>query len=81
MFGPWMTMSMLAFEAQQVIFLRTMRFALGGPGVDAESQRMVTEKIFAGARAWGQIMTGASPDRVMKGYRRKVRSNIKRLSR
>lgn len=81
MFGPWTTLAMLAFESQQVIWMRSMQFAVGGPKAKVEAQRMVAEKVAAGMQASGQLMMGASPDQVMKGYRRKVRANVRRLSR
>jgi hypothetical protein len=81
MFGAWTTFGMLALESQQVILMRCMTLALGGEAAQLEAQRMVTEKITAAATAYGQIVTGASADRVMRGYRRKVRANARRLSR
>lgn len=78
----------LGWDAQRVIGLRLMRLAAGGPGAQAEAQRMVTEKstafveaqmAFATAIATGQGHHG--PKRVLAGYRRKVRANRKRLSR
>lgn len=81
MFGTWTNLVMLGIEAQQVIWLRMMTLAGGGPTAGFEAQRMVTEKMVAAAVASGQIMTGASADAVLRGYRRKVRSNARRLSR
>ena len=62
-----------------VVGLRLSRFALGGPGVQAEAQRMVTEKVAAAIEAAGTLAAGGSPGRVFKGYRRKVRANARRL--
>lgn len=81
MFPSWLNLAMLTVEAQQAIWLRTVRLALGGAAAEAEASRMVSEKVAANAAATRALMGGASVDRVVKGYRRKVRANIKRLSR
>ena len=81
LFPSWINLMMLTFEAQQAIWLRTMRLAAGGAAAEAEASRMVSEKVVAGAAATRALLGGASADRVVKGYRRKVRANIKRLSR
>ena len=59
MFATWTNLVMLGFEAQQVIWLRMMTLAGGGPTAGLEAHRMVTEKMVAAAVASGQIMTGA----------------------
>lgn len=83
MFGAWwkmgMDMTMLGFEAQGVINQRLALFVFGGPNVQAEAQRMVTEKIFAAGEAAMQLATGVSSDKVIRGYRHKVRANARRL--
>ena len=85
MYGAWwkigMDMTMLAFEAQGVITQRMMMFAMGGPKVQAEAQRMVTEKVLAAGEAAMQIATGATHGAVIEGYRRKIRANARRLGR
>lgn len=85
MYGAWhkaaFDMTMLALEAQGVIAQRMMMFALGGPKVQAEAQRMITEKMFAAGEAAMQIATGATHGAVVRGYRRKVRANSRRLGR
>jgi len=79
---PWMKLAtatpMLAFEAQPVIWPRLSRAAIG-QGSHAENLLMVTEKMSAFAEAAATIATGGSPHKVVKGYRRKVRANVKRL--
>jgi hypothetical protein len=40
---------------------------------------MVTEKVLAWAEAAATVATGGSPHEVVKGYRKKVRANNKRL--
>lgn len=83
MYGTWwkmgMDMTMLAIEAQGVIAQRMAMLALGGPNAQAEAQRMVTEKMFAAGEAAMQMATGASNATVIRGYRRKVRANARRL--
>ncbi|MBN8941215.1 MAG: hypothetical protein J0H01_17045 [Rhizobiales bacterium] len=78
-FGSWFNLAMLAAESQQVIGLRMIRLAFGGPRADAESRRMVSEKVAAATEAAGQLMLGASPDSIVQGYRTKVRANARRL--
>lgn len=83
MYGAWwkmsMDMAMLGFEAQGVIAQRMAMFALGGPKAQVEAQRMVTEKMMAAGEAAMQMATGASNRTVIRGYRRKVRANARRL--
>lgn len=70
----------LAIESQEVIFLRGMELAEGGPRAAAEARRMVSEKLVAAGDAAFALMSGAAADEVVKSYRRKVRANIRRLS-
>ena len=79
MFRQWYNLAMLASECQQVIGLRIIRLTSGGPRAASEANLMVSEKIAAASRASGQIMTGASPDAIVRGYRRKVKANVRRL--
>ncbi len=81
MHGLWFNMAMLGIEAQQVIWLRTMKLAMGGKSGEREARRMVSEKIVAAGQASAGIALGASPHKVVKGYRKKVRANARRLSR
>ncbi|WP_448956470.1 hypothetical protein [Labrys neptuniae] len=80
MFNYWMNLSMLAIEAQQVVWLRTLKMASGGQEAAREAERMVTEKIIAAQAAATTMMTGGSAKKVIGGYRKKVRSNVRRLS-
>ncbi len=76
----------LAMEAQQVIALRCMTFALGGQVARKEAHRMVSEKTEAAMQAAGlmsaAILRGA-PDagaaEVLHMLRRRVRANRRRL--
>lgn len=61
----FLEMSMLAFESQQAIWLRSMKIAAGGT---------------AAQTAAIQAATGAGPVGIARGYRRKVRNNVRRLS-
>ncbi|MHC2020214.1 hypothetical protein [Methylobacterium sp. CM6247] len=84
MFGAWwklgMDATLLAMESQQVIGLRLAKLSLGGPAAQIEAQRMVSEKILAAGEAAMMIATGVSTQKVVTGYRRKVRANARRLS-
>ena len=84
MFGAWwklgMDATLLAMESQQVIGLRLAKLSLGGPAAQIEAQRMVSEKIMAASEADMMIATGVSTQKVVTGYRRKVRANARRLS-
>ncbi|QEN90741.1 hypothetical protein FZC33_32545 [Labrys sp. KNU-23] len=80
MFKLFYDMSMLAFESQQAIWLRTLRLAQGGSRAEREAKLMISEKVTAAQKAAGKLMTGTTPGTVVRDYRRKVRSNVKRLS-
>ncbi len=78
---------MLAFEAQQVIALRTLKMAQGGPHASREANLMVSEKVETMAQSGGMMlnaMLAGTPDKaaanVLNLYRRKVRANVKRLT-
>ncbi len=72
--------SMLAFEAQQAMWLRTLKLSAGGAAGDREAQLMVSEKVTAAGQAATKLMLGAAPIAIIRGYRRKVRANVRRLS-
>jgi len=94
-FYPWPTMAfanmafqgtMLAIEAQQVIALRLLKMAMGGPNLHKEAALMVSEKLETMAEG-GHMMVAAAlggkqdlgADKVVQLYRRKVRANRRRL--
>ena len=85
MFTAWMNFAFdsarLCQEAQEVMTLRWMKLAAGGPASQIEAQRMIAEKGFALAEAAGSLASGASMDRVVRRYRNIVRENKQRLSR
>lgn len=81
--GVW-----LALEAQQVIALRLMKIAQGGPAAAKEAHRMVAEKLDAAAAAATMVTAAAArgsrsggTDAVVRMLRRRVRANRKRLAR
>ncbi len=80
MFKLFFEMSMLAFEAQQAIWLRGLKLAAGGAAADREASLMVREKLSAGQTAMFKAATGNAPVAIVQGYRRKVRANVRRLS-
>lgn len=79
---PWMKLtadaSLLALEAQGVIWARLSDIALGR-GSPAENLLMVTEKIGAFTEAAAILAAGGSAHKVVRGYRRHVRANARRL--
>ncbi|MCJ2037067.1 hypothetical protein [Methylobacterium sp. J-068] len=79
MHNPFLSILMLAFEAQKVIELRLVRIAWGGTEAQAEIQSMVSEKIQAAMEATGTLMVGGSPESVIARYREHVAANTKRL--
>lgn len=81
MFKLFLEMSMLAREAQQAIWLRSMKIASGGRAAEREASLMVSEKLSAAQNAVLKTVTGIGPVGIARGYRRKVRANIRRLSR
>ena len=93
MLNPWLALTFKAmqigFEAQNVIVLRLIRLSAGGARGQNEARRMVSEKIAAGveaqATAVSDLIKGRSDtvvaSRVLRGLRKRVRSNKCRLSR
>src|SRR5262249_31466993 len=84
MYGKWVKLaldtSLLAFECQLVVGLRLMKLTLGGPAASREANRMVAEKLTAFEEAAVKVATGGTTRSVVKGNRRKVRANGRRLS-
>jgi len=73
------SLMLLAIEANQVIALRMMKLMRGGRRARREAELMISEKILAAFEATSNLMTGASGDKVVQGYRRHVAANAKRL--
>jgi len=84
MFGSWFRFSldatMLTVEAQSVVAMRLTSAALGR-GSQAENTLMVTEKVSAFVEAAAALAAGGSPHKVVRGYRKHVRANARRLRR
>ncbi len=82
MLTPWFRFSfdatMLAVEAQSVIAMRLTSAALGR-GSHTENTLMVTEKVSAFLEAAAALAAGGSPHKVVRGYRKHVRANARRL--
>ena len=82
MLGPWLRFSvdatMLAVEAQSVIAMRVTSAALGR-GSHAENTLMVTEKAAAFVEAFAALAGGGTAHGVVRGYRKHVRANARRL--
>jgi hypothetical protein len=74
------SLMMLAAEANGVIALRMMRLMKGGKNARREAELMVREKIDAAAKATASLMAGASGDKIVNEYRKRVAANAKRLS-
>lgn len=90
--NPWTRLTFdawrLAMEANTVIAHRALIIIAGGPGAQAEANRMVAEKIDAGIALQTLAFTGglgATPQqaarKTLAHYRRKVRANRRRLAR
>ena len=71
----------LARETQEVMALRLLKLARGGPASGSEAQRMVTEKGIAFAEAAATLATGGSMKKVVRRVRSRVSQNKRRLSR
>ncbi|MCJ2023442.1 hypothetical protein [Methylobacterium sp. J-067] len=72
-------LAMLGVEAQMVIGQRMTLFMFGGPKARKEARLMVTEKVKAAGEAALTIAMGGTPRKVVRGYRRKVQANRRRL--
>ena len=81
LFKSWRDLGMLAAESQQVIWLRCLKLAAGGPEASAEALRMVAEKVTVAAQAGFGALTGDTSAGTVQRYRAKVRANRRRLSR
>lgn len=77
----WQAWMELAADAQQVVALRSVKLMKNTPAARRESVRMVSEKLVAAHVAGMMLATGASPDKILKHYRSKVKANRRRLSR
>lgn len=87
MMNAWFEAARFGADSHNVIALRMMRLANGGPLAATEATRMVSEKVAAFTEAQGALMnalvTGSSLDaaaaKAYAPYRRAVRANRRRL--
>ena len=73
-------LTMLGVESQLVIGQRIAMIAVGGPKARSEAKRMVNEKVLAAGDAAVTLAMGGSLSKVVRGYRKKVKANHRRLS-
>ena len=89
--NPWFRTGFYAWslglEASSVIALRTLKIAAGGVAAEAETRRMVSEKLEAGLALRALALTGglgltahSAAAKTLVYYRRKVRANRRRLA-
>lgn len=74
-------LSMLSFESQQAIWLRTIKLCMGGTAAGTEAVLMVTEKVNAAQTALANFVAGSPAIGIVRDYRSAVQSNVLRLSR
>jgi hypothetical protein len=79
MLNPWLSATLLAFEASDVMRLRMLKMAFGGGDAFAELHLMMTEKVSAAAEAVTSMMRGGTPMSVIERYREQVAANACRL--
>ena len=85
--NAWFEAARFASDSQNVIAMRMMKIANGGPQATTEATKMVSEKMSAFAEAQGAMFaalaTGgtfqAAATKAYAPYRRAVRANRRRL--
>ena len=80
MLNSWFAVTLLAWEAADVVGLRMVRLAGGGDAAYAEAHLMVSEKLTAGLEALGALMIGRTHDEIIQRYREHVAANASRLA-
>ena len=80
MLNPWYCATLLAFEAHDVMRLRTVKIASGGTDALSEVHLIISEKIVATVEALSSMMFGSTPIAVIKRYREYVAANAFRLA-
>lgn len=80
MFGPWITVSLLALESSEVIGLRIAKLARGGVDAENEAHLLVNEKIAAVFDGSMRLLCGATTSHVIDRIREQVAANALRLS-
>ncbi len=79
MLNAWYTATMLAFEAGDVMRLRTVRIARGGVYAYEEIYIMVVEKIMAAIELLTPNQGGRTPMSAIERFRYLVAANASRL--
>ena len=87
MMNAWFEAARFGTDSQNVIAMRMMRLASGGPLATTEATQMISEKVAAFNEAQGALLTalvtGSSFDaaaaKAYAPYRRAVRANRRRL--
>ncbi len=69
----------LGIEANEVVGLRMMKIASGGPAALSEMHLMIAEKMGAAAEASTSLICGHSPMAVVARFREHVANNRRRL--
>jgi len=85
----WLQSALLVLDAQWVIGLRMARLFAGGAAAEAEMSRLVWEKLVAAAEAMSDAAAATAGGRsgvaiahqTLRGYRKRVRANRRRLTR
>ena len=80
MFGPWITVSLLALESSEVIGLRVAKLARGGVDAQNEAHLLIDEKVVAVFDAGMRLVCGSTISHVIDGFRKQVAANALRLS-
>ncbi len=87
MMNAWFEAARFGADSNNVIAMRMMKLASGGPQASKEATRMISEKVAAFNEAQGALLTalvtGSSFDdaaaKAYAPYRRAVRANRRRL--
>jgi len=87
---PWAAVAldawMLGLDASTVVGLRALKLASGGRAAEAESSRMLNEKV-AAVQSWQRLAlsgglgldAAGAASKTLRHYRRKVKANQRRL--
>lgn len=78
--NSFLSVFLLAIEAQRVVALRLVLIAGGGAQAQAELTSMVCEKVDAAMEAAGTLLSGGTHGQVIARYRELVAANTERLS-
>ena len=80
MFGPWISVSLLALESSEVIGLRVAKLARGGVDAQNEAHLLMNEKIVAIFDTSLRLVCGATASHMIDRFREQVAANVLRLS-